>query len=107
MVYPGIATDCDIEKRWQSIATEKRCNNQLRAKANDVRCGGGERNKAAVHPSNGDGNCDGNGDGNGNGNSDGDRRQALGGWWCCIGWQWKWEFAVENYSVLGEYNFSD
>ena len=57
-------------------------------KANDVRCGGGERNKAAGHPSNGDG--DGDGDGN--------RRQALGGWWHCIRWQRKWDFAVENYS---------
>ena len=34
----------DIEERWQSIATEKRCDNHLRTKANDdVRCGGGER----------------------------------------------------------------
>jgi len=31
-------------------------------KANNVRCGGGERNKAASHPSTGDGNS--NGDGN-------------------------------------------
>ena len=53
---------------------EKRYHNQLRMKANSVRCGGGERNKAAGHPS----------DGDGNGNGDGDRRQALGGWWHCI-----------------------
>ena len=91
-VYPGITTDCDIEERRQSIATEKRYDNQLRTKANDVRCGGGERNKAAGHPS--------------NGNGDGDRWQALGGWWCCIRWQRKWDFAVENYLVMGEYNFS-
>ncbi len=52
---------------------EKRWDNQLRVKANNVRCGGGERSKAAGHLSNGDGN--GSGDGNG------DRRQALGGWW--------------------------
>ena len=57
-----------IEERRQSIATatEKRCDNQPRTKANDVRfrCGGGERNKdkAAGHTS----------DGNGNGNGDGD-----------------------------------
>ena len=25
----GIATDCNIEERWQLIAMEKRCNNQL------------------------------------------------------------------------------
>jgi hypothetical protein len=98
-VYPGIATDRDIEERRQSIATEKRCDNQLklRTKADYVRCGGGERNKAAGHPS----------DGNGNGNGDGDRRQALGGWWRRIRWQRKWDFAVENYSVMAEYNFSD
>ena len=89
--------DCDIEERRQSIATEKRCDNHLRTKANDVRCGGGERNKAAGHPS------DGNGDGNGNS----DRRQALGGWWRRIRWQRKWDFAVENYSVMGDYNFRD
>jgi len=29
MVYSGIVKDRDIEERWQSIATEKRCNNQL------------------------------------------------------------------------------
>jgi len=97
MVYPGIVMDRDIEERQQSIATEKRCDNQLRTKANDNRCGGGERNKAAGHPS----------DGNGNGNGDGNRWQALGGWWHRIRWQWKWDFAVENYSVMGEYNFSD
>ena len=62
---------------------------------------GGERNKAAGHPR------DGNGDGNGNGNGDGDRRQALGGWWRHIRWQRKWDFAVENYLVMGEYNFSE
>ena len=90
-----------IEERRQSIATEKRCDNQPRTKANDVRfrCGGGERNKdkAAGHPS----------DGNGNGNGDGDRRQALGCWWRRIRWQRKWDFAVENYSLLGDYNFSN
>jgi hypothetical protein len=32
-VYPGITTDCDIEERRQSIATEKRCDNQLTATA--------------------------------------------------------------------------
>ena len=71
--------DCDIEERGQTIATEMRCDNQPRTKANDVRfrCGGGERNKATVHPS----------DGGGNGNGDGDRRQALGGWWRRIRWQ--------------------
>ena len=96
-MYPGIATDRDIEERRQSIATVKRCDNQLRTKANGVSCGGGERNKAAGHPSGGDG--DGIGDGN--------RRQALGGWWRHIRWQRKWDFAVENYLVMGEYNFSD
>ena len=85
-VYPGIATDCSIEERWQSIATEKRCDNHLRTKANDdVRCGGGERNKAAGHPS----------DDGGDGNGDGDRRQALGGWWHRIRWHRKWDFAFE------------
>jgi len=55
-MYPGIAMARDIEERWQSIATEKRWDNQLRTKANGVRfrCGGGERNKAAGHPSRGD-----------------------------------------------------
>ena len=64
-VCPGIVTDCDIEERRQSIATEKRCDNQLRTKANDNRCGGGERIKAAGHPSDGDGNGNSNGNGNG------------------------------------------
>ena len=96
-VYLGIVMDRNIEERRQSITTEKRCDNQLRTKANNVRCGGGERNKAAGHPS----------DGDGNGNGNGDRRQALGGWWRHIRWQRKWDFAVENYSVMGEYNFSD
>ena len=96
-VYPGIAMDRVIEERWQSLATEKRCDNQLRTKANEDRCGGGERIKAAGHPS----------DGNGNGNGDGDRRQALGCWWRRIRWQRKWDFAVKNYSVMGEYNFSE
>ena len=64
---------------------EKKCDNQLRTKANDDRCGGGERNKATVHPS----------DGGGNGNGDGDRRQALGGWWRRIRWRRKWDFAVD------------
>ena len=67
------------------------------ANANNVRCSGGERNKAAGHPS----------DGNGNGNGDGGRRQALGGSWRYIRWQWKWDFAVKNFWVMGEYNFSD
>ena len=40
-VYPGIAMDQDIEERWQSIAMEKRCDSQLRKKAND--------NKAFAH----------------------------------------------------------
>ncbi len=64
-------------------------------KANNVRCGGGERNKAAGHP--------------GDGNGDGDRRQALGGWWRCIRWRRKWDFAVDldTYSAMGECNFSD
>ena len=66
-VYPGIVMDRDIEERRLSIATAKRCDNQLRTKANDVRCGGGERSKAAGHPSNGDGN-DSNDDGNDNAN---------------------------------------
>ena len=96
-MYPGIVTDRDIEERRQSIATEKRCDNQLRTKANDDRCVGGERIKAAGHPS----------DGDGDGESDGDRRQALGGWWRGIRWQRKWDFAVENYSVMGEYTLSD
>ncbi len=61
-VYPGIATDHNIEERRLSIATEERCDNKLRTKANNVRCGGGERNKAAGHPRTSDGN--GNGDGN-------------------------------------------
>ncbi len=52
-------------------------------------------NKAVGHPSDGDGNGTGN------------RRQALGGWWCCIRWQRKWDFAVENYSVMGKYNYSN
>ena len=73
-VYPGIATDHNIEERHLSITTEKRCDNKLRTKANNVRCGGGERNKAAGHPSTGNGNC------NGNIN----RWQELGGWWRCI-----------------------
>jgi len=103
MVYPHIMADCDIEERRRSITMEKRCDNQLRTKANDVRCGGGERNKAAGHPSNSDGNYNGKGNGNGNG----DRWQALGGWWRRIRWQRKWDFAVENYSVMGEYNFSN
>jgi hypothetical protein len=42
---------------------------------------------------------------NGDGNGDSDRWQALGSWWCCIRWRWKWDFAVENYSVMGEYIF--
>jgi hypothetical protein len=67
-VYPGIATDLDVGERRQSIATEKRCDNQLRTKANDDICGGGERIKAAGHPSDGDGNGNGNSNGNGNGN---------------------------------------
>ena len=46
-MYPGIVTDRNIEERRQSIATEKRCDNQLRMKANDDICGGGERIKAA------------------------------------------------------------
>ena len=96
-MYPGIAMDHDIEERRQSIATEKRCDIQLRKKINDVRCSGGERNKAAGHPSNGDGNI----------NGDGDRRQALGGWWRRIRWQRIWDFAVENYLVMGEYKFSN
>ena len=66
-MYPGIVTDLDVEERRQSIATEKRCGNQLSTKANGVRCGGGERNKAAGHPSDGDGNGNGNSNGNGNG----------------------------------------
>ncbi len=77
-VYPN------IEETWQSNATAKRCDTQLRLKANDVRCGEGERNMAPCHPS----------DGNGNGNGNGDRR------WCCIRWQRKWNFAVENYLVM-------
>ena len=97
MVYPGIAMGRDIEERWQSIATEKRCNNQMRTKANDVGCGGGKMNKAAGHPS----------DGEGNSNGSGNRQQALGGWWRCIRWQRKLDFAVENYSVMGEYNLSN
>ena len=92
-MYPGIAMDHDIEERRQLITTEKRCDNQPRTKANNVRCGGGERNKAAGHPSDGDG--------------DGDRRQALGGWWRRIRWQRIWDFAVENYLVMGEYKFSN
>ena len=92
-MYPCVVVDCDIEERRQSIATEKRCDNHLRTKANDVRCGGGERNKAACHPS--------NGDGDGNGNSD--RRQALGGWWRRIRWQ-EMGFCC---SVMGDYNFRD
>jgi hypothetical protein len=60
-VYPGIATDLNVEERRQSIATEKRCDNQLRTKANDDRWGGGERIKAAGHPSNGNSNGNGNG----------------------------------------------
>jgi hypothetical protein len=96
-VYPGIAMDRVIEERWQSLATEKRCDNQLRTKANDDICGGGERNKAAGHTS----------DVDGNGNGDGNRRKALGGWWRRIRWQRKWDFAVKNYSVMGEYNFSE
>jgi len=87
--------DRDIDERRQSIATAKRCNNQLRRKANGVRCGGGERNKAVGHPSPSD--VDGNGNGNG----------ALGGWWRRIRWQRKLDFAVENYLVIGENNFSD
>jgi hypothetical protein len=79
-VYPGIAADRDIEERWQSIATEKRCGNQLSTKANGVRCGGGERNKAASNPIDGDGDGNGNGNGNGNSSSSGNRWQALGGW---------------------------
>jgi hypothetical protein len=65
--------DLDVEERRQSIATEKRCDNQLRTKANanDDRCGGGERIKAASHPSDGDGNGNGNGNGNSNGNGNG------------------------------------
>ena len=59
-VYPGIATDHNIEERHLSITTEKRCDNKLRTKANNDRCGGGERNKAAGHPSTGDGNGNGN-----------------------------------------------
>ena len=98
-VYLGIVMDRNIEERRQSITTEKRCDNQLRTKANNVRCGGGERNKAAGHPSEGEG------DGNGNGNNN--RRQALGCWWHCIRWQRKLDFAVENNSVMGECNFSD
>jgi hypothetical protein len=35
-VYSGIATDRDIEERRQSIAMEKRCNNELRMKANGL-----------------------------------------------------------------------
>ncbi len=58
-------------------------------KASDVRCSGGERNKAASHPSNGDGEGDSDGDG------EGDRRQALGGWWRRIRWRRKWDFVVE------------
>jgi hypothetical protein len=85
--------DREIEERQQSITTDERCNNQL-TKANDVRCSGGERNKAAGHPSDGDG------------NGDGYRWQALGSWWRRIRWRLKWDFAVENYSVMGEYNFS-
>jgi hypothetical protein len=46
-VYPGITTDLDVEERRQSIATEKRCDNQLRTNSNDDICGGGERIKAA------------------------------------------------------------
>jgi hypothetical protein len=84
--------DHDIEERRQSIATEKRCDIQLRKKINDVRCSGGERNKAAGHPLI---------------NGDGDRRQALGGWWRRIRWQRIWDFAVENYLVMGEYKFSN
>jgi hypothetical protein len=59
--------DLDVEERRQSIATEKRCDNQLRTKANvnDGRCGGGERIKTDGHPS--DGNDNGNSNGNGNG----------------------------------------
>ena len=93
-VYSGIVKDRNIEERWQSIATGKRCNDQLtmdKGKCNDVRCGRGERNKAARHPI----------------DSNGDRWQALGGWWRRIRWQRKWDFAVENYSVMGEYNFTD
>jgi len=63
-------------------------------------------------PNPSDGDSDGNGNSNGNGNGNGDRRQSLGGWWHRIRWrrirwQRKWDFAVENYSVMGEYNFSD
>ena len=81
-VYSGIVKDRDIEERWQSIATEKRCNNQLtmdEGQCNDVRCSGGERNQTAGHPSDGDG----------------DRRQVLGGWWHHIRWRRKWDFAVD------------
>ena len=94
-MYPGIATDCNIEETWQSNVTAKRCDTQLRLKANDIRRGEGERNKAPRHPS----------DGNGNNNSDGNRRQVLGGCW--HRWQRKWNFAVENYLVMGEYNVSN
>ena len=54
-------------------------------------------NKAAGHPS----------DGEGNSNGSGNRQQALGGWWRCIRWQRKLDFAVENYSVMGEYDLSN
>jgi hypothetical protein len=63
--------DLDVEERRQSIATEKRCDNQLRPKANDDRCGGGERIKAAGHPSDGNGNDNGNSNSNSNGNGNG------------------------------------
>ena len=92
-MYSGIVKDHDIDERWQSITKEKRCNNQLtmdEGQRNDVRCGGGERNNAAGHPSDGDG----------------DRRQALGGWWRRIRWRRKWDFAVDFDTRQGEYNFS-
>ncbi len=79
---------------------EKRCDNQLRTKANEDRCGRGERIKAAGHPSNGSGNGNGNSNGNGNG-----KHWVAGG--VTSGGSGNGIFAVENYSVLGEYNFTD